>query len=116
MKIIVTGAHGYLGTLLAEAITKNGWECVASLTANDGGKWCLPNQIDPQLLDSADALIHAAWDLNSLSQKKSYEINVKGSQLLFQQAQKAGVKKMIFISSLSAYEGCVSHYGQAKRE
>lgn len=114
MKIILTGAHGYLGTLLTEAIAQKGWKCIASLTASDGKKWRLPNRLHQECFSSVDALIHCAWDMKSLSKQEAHEINVEGSRILFQQAQEAGIKKIIFISSLSAYEGCCSHYGQAK--
>jgi nucleoside-diphosphate-sugar epimerase len=42
------------------------------------------------------------------------EICVKGSAELFRAAEKARVKRIVFISSISAFEGCRSAYGQTK--
>jgi nucleoside-diphosphate-sugar epimerase len=43
-------------------------------------------------------------------------VNVDGSRKLFEAARAAGVAKIIFISSISAFDGCRSLYGQAKLE
>lgn len=43
-------------------------------------------------------------------------MNVRGSELLLQAASKAGVRRFVFISSISAYDGCRSLYGRAKLE
>jgi nucleoside-diphosphate-sugar epimerase len=43
-------------------------------------------------------------------------VNVEGSRNLLQAAKSAGVKSLVFISTLSAFEGCRSMYGKAKLE
>jgi nucleoside-diphosphate-sugar epimerase len=63
-----------------------------------------------------NSLIHAAYDFNPLSREAIWDRNVKGSVNLFKQARAEGVESVVFISSMSAFEGCRSLYGQAKLE
>jgi nucleoside-diphosphate-sugar epimerase len=43
-----------------------------------------------------------------------WRVNVSGSQQLLRNAAEAGIRRIIFISSMSAYEGTRQLYGQAK--
>jgi nucleoside-diphosphate-sugar epimerase len=63
-----------------------------------------------------DTLIHAAYDFRPSSRKDIWNINVKGSIGLFKQASDEGTRCVLFVSTMSAYEGCRSFYGQAKLE
>ena len=76
----------------------------------------LGSKIDPGFFDSADALIHCAWDMRAIGWDQIHKINVSGSIGLFEAAANEGVRKLIFISSISAFEGCQSMYGRAKLE
>jgi nucleoside-diphosphate-sugar epimerase len=61
-----------------------------------------------------DALIHCAHDFTARTASESNRLNYQGSQKLFRAAEAAGVAKVIFISSMAAYDGCISHYGRVK--
>jgi nucleoside-diphosphate-sugar epimerase len=74
----------------------------------------LGRDVDAKILEGIDVLIHAAHDFSVYGMEQQKTINVEGSAKLFNAAAKAGVKKIIFISSISAFEGCQSQYGQAK--
>jgi nucleoside-diphosphate-sugar epimerase len=62
------------------------------------------------------ALIHCAYDFEPLQWDEIASVNVEGSSKVLQAARAANVPKVIFISSISAYEGCRSLYGKAKLE
>ncbi|MGC3989225.1 MAG: NAD-dependent epimerase/dehydratase family protein [Chthoniobacteraceae bacterium] len=71
---------------------------------------------DPSRLPLAgvDSAVHCAWDLKATTWDEIAATNVQGSIALLQAAQAAGVRRIIFISSMSAYAGCRSMYGRAK--
>jgi nucleoside-diphosphate-sugar epimerase len=65
-------------------------------------------------LSDLDVLINGAWDLTLVSAGDVWGVNVSGSQHLLRNAADAGVRRVIFISSMSAYKGTRQLYGQAK--
>jgi nucleoside-diphosphate-sugar epimerase len=67
-----------------------------------------------RLLSGADAFIHCAWDLNVSSWRDIERVNAGGSITWFEAAARAGVGKLVFVSSVSAYDGCRSMYGKSK--
>ncbi len=123
MKCFVTGASGYVGGRVCRRLQENGYEVVLlqrSLTATDTKAlvilFQLGSKIDPGFFQGADALIHCAWDMRATGWDQIHKTNVSGSIHLFEAAANEGVRKLIFISSISAFEGCQSMYGQAKLE
>ncbi len=69
---------------------------------------------DRLTLPDADTLIHCAWALHLNETADIARVNIEGSKMLIHQATRAGIKRIIFISSLSAFEGARSKYGQSK--
>lgn len=125
LRIAITGAGGYLGKCLCRYFNESG-ASVFQLTGD-------PRKVDPALpadqfsLSSGaaknffadnkiDSLIHAAYDFNPRLREAIWDVNVKGSINLFKQARAEGVERAVFISSMSAFAGCRSLYGQAKLE
>jgi len=76
----------------------------------------LGDDLSPDLLSGVTALVHCAYDFAALQWEEIAAVNIEGSRKLFQAARAANVPKIIFISSISAYEGCRSLYGRAKLE
>ena len=74
----------------------------------------LGEPIDPQALKNCRALIHCAYDFSKVSWKDIYSTNVRGSELLLHAAQQAGVERLMFISTISAFTGCRSLYGKGE--
>ena len=108
-KIGVTGASGYVGGRIASQLEKAGYEVLELGRTKTGFRdhvnWSLGQAIPNVPLD---ALVHCAWDF--LEPEKS----AKGSAKLFDDAKKKNIPKNIFISTLSAFEGARSLYGQEK--
>jgi nucleoside-diphosphate-sugar epimerase len=59
-------------------------------------------------------LVHAAWDMKVNSVDDIQRTCVQGSESLFDAARSAGVQQVVFISTISAFSGARSVYGQAK--
>lgn len=115
---IITGAGGYLGSRVKAHFAKAGWNTIE--LSHSGRPGSIPFSLgdcpDSNLLKGADALVHCAYDFAPVRRKEIWEINVEGSRKLLKAASVAGIPKMVFISSISAFEGCKSLYGQAKLE
>ena len=76
----------------------------------------LGQEVDPNRLKGAHALVHCAYDFGPRRWEDITAINVTGSQKLLAAGREAGVRSVVFISSLSAFAGCRSLYGKAKLE
>jgi nucleoside-diphosphate-sugar epimerase len=59
-------------------------------------------------------LVHVAWDFTHPNAKENDRVNVEGSRQLFECADRAGVERIVFVSSISAFAGARSAYGQSK--
>jgi nucleoside-diphosphate-sugar epimerase len=112
MKICaITGASGWVGSCVARHFRVHGWQ-VRELTRAAG--YTLDAEVPAGLLDGVTALVHCAYDFSPLRREEIDAVNVAGSRRLFEAARTAGVRRLVFISTMSAFEGCRSLYGQAK--
>jgi len=128
MRVGITGANGYVGAILRSAFAEEGHEVIAftrpkrvaseSAAAMVGVTEWRPYEIKRPPSSAAfsdlDVLIHGAWDLTLVRAGDVWGVNVSGSQHLLRNAAHAGVRRLIFISSMSAYKGTRQLYGQAK--
>ena len=118
----ITGAAGYLGSVLADRFARDGWEVVALTRgppAAGGLAWRryeLDAPIEPGLLEGLDVLVHAAYDRSPRRAHDAWRANVEGSRRLLEAAARVPVGRTIVISSMSAYEGTQQDYGRAKLE
>ena len=115
----ITGASGYVGSRIARRLAQNAR--VVALTRKPSAATDIP-----WALDSADdiapllrqwrvsVLIHAAWDFSAVSSEDIQRVNVEGSIRLLRMAKAAGVGRIVFISTISAFTGARSLYGKAK--
>jgi NADH dehydrogenase len=113
----VTGASGYLGGRIAAALRAAGWD-VRRLVREPRGPgdaaFRLDGPLDPAALRGAEALVHAAHDFAAFGWAEQSRVNVEGARTLLRAAKEAGTGKIVAVSSISAYPGCVSDYGRAK--
>jgi nucleoside-diphosphate-sugar epimerase len=118
----VTGASGYLGSQICQTLESRGWQIIklTGSPARSHGQviaYDLAAPITSQVseaLQSADALIHAAYDLSLTSSTDIWRVNVEGTRRLLKAANEAGTGRIIVLSSMSAFAGTSQLYGRAK--
>jgi len=122
---VVTGASGLVGREIAAQLARAGhevraWRNSAASSPSSNLEYSqvrlggTPIAEVERLLAGADAFIHCAWDLEVATWGDIERVNVNGSIAWFEAAARAGVKKLVFVSSVSAYAGCRSLYGGSK--
>jgi nucleoside-diphosphate-sugar epimerase len=143
LKVLVTGASGFLGSHIAEQLSQAGHEVVALVRKSSNRKFLetLPNVTfaygaveDAPAVDEAtrgvDAIIHSAGLVKARTARDFELINVDGTKNLLAAAKKhaPGLKRFVFVSSLAAVgpslDGApvgidrapqpVTHYGRSK--
>jgi nucleoside-diphosphate-sugar epimerase len=120
MRVFLTGADGYLGSLLAPELVRRGFEVVGldtgfykerNLYRNGGTAPTVLvkdlRQVEAHDLKGVDAIVHMAELSNDpagqLAPHITYEINHQGSVHLADLAKRTGVKRFIYMSSCSVY-------------
>lgn len=120
MKVLITGINGYIGSVLANRLQKNGYEVVGVDTGfyREGHlynpKFTYPltftkdiREIKEEDLRGIDAVVHLAElsndPLGENNPDVTYEINHRGSVALATLAKKAGVQRFVYTSSCSVY-------------
>lgn len=119
-KILVTGTEGYLGSVLAPELLRDGHDLLAVNTGFYKAGW-LYNGVDatpqtlvkdirhiaPEDLEGVDAVVHMAElsndPLGQFAPQLTHAINHGGSVRLATLAKEAGVKRFVYMSSCSVY-------------
>ena len=122
MRILISGAYGFVGTNLSQYLVSKGHECVAldiakgSVTAYSAFyTWDDLGQIDWTSIDAVVHLAGKAHDLKNVAKPQVYfDINVGLTQKLFT-ACGDKVKTFVYFSSIKAVDGDTP-YAQSKRE
>lgn len=115
MKVAVTGTGGLVGAALARALEGAGHGLLRLGRRPGETSFALGAPVRPEALAGADALVHCAWDFSARGAAANARVNVQGSGTLFEAARRAGVKRTLFVSSVSALPECRSDYADAKR-
>ena len=115
MRVVVTGATGNVGTsLLAALETEPRVEAVTAIARRVpagpppakvtwAGADIARDPLEPLLL-GADAVVHLAWLIQpSRDEARLHEVNVTGSQGVFEAAARAGARTIVYASSIGAY-------------
>jgi len=116
-KVGITGGRGYLGSILARNFQTAGWETtllVREVREKGEVAFQLGKKIAPEVLKEHQAFVHCAYDFKPSLWAEIDQANILGSRFCFEAAIQAGVGRRVFVSSMSAYEGCCSMYGRAK--
>src|SRR6476619_3562123 len=119
MKILVTGHHGYIGSVMVGVLSRAGHDVTGLDTYLYDGCDFGPNPLngpairkdirdaEPADLRGFDAVIHLAAlsndPLGCLDEECTYDINHLSSVRLAQTAKEAGVPRFLFASSCSLY-------------
>jgi UDP-glucose 4-epimerase len=120
--VALTGATGFVGQATLGRLLEAGWQ-VRALTRSDQPKRAGVNWINgaldrPETLnalcDGADAVLHIAGVVNAPNPAGFEAGNVTGTANMIAAAKEAGIGRFVHISSLSAREPQLSHYGASK--
>ncbi len=107
-----------MGSRLASALSADFTVVPLSRSAADDGiRWEFGaiDSITKKLRDSGvTTLVHSAWDFSQPKPSRNWQTNVEGSFSLLDDAVAAGVQHIVFISTISAFDGARSEYGKAK--
>ena len=114
-KIGITGANGFIGKSLCKALHKLNKPVVAIVRSENSIKTLsgintrvigniTPNTNWSQALENCEVIIHCAAKADAMNSKDNfddyYAVNADGTKNLAEQAVEAGVKKLIFLSSI----------------
>ncbi|MCB9596783.1 MAG: NAD(P)-dependent oxidoreductase [Sandaracinaceae bacterium] len=126
MRVLVTGATGFVGEWLVRALVARGHEVVAFARASSRteGIEALGASVrrgafdDPgslaRAVDGVDAVAHLAGGGIARSDEEIYVNNTGSTRALFGAARDAAVRRFVLVSSLTARDA-ISHYGRSKR-
>jgi len=126
IKIVITGANGFVGSSLAKMLLCSGYE-VTSLVRTGSNTELVENKneivyIDyndenklREIVSNSDVLIHTAAIVRAPNWKSFQEINIELTQQLIQICNESSLKQFIFLSSQAA-AGPASGKNSLKKE
>jgi len=119
VRVLVTGHHGYIGSVLAPILRDTGHDVVGLDTffyrgcdlwdgaALEPALAADVRDVSPRALEGFDAVVHLAAlsndPLGDLDADWTYSINLDGTMALARAAKEAGVRRFVFASSCSMY-------------
>lgn len=116
--IAISGATGFIGSQLCAHFVRQGYRVigfsrsipVAVVKDVEYRRFNLETNPEANLFKDITVFIHCAY----LKGEEAVNTNIEGTKGLLQASRKAGVKKNIFFSSMSAHADARSAYGQQK--
>ncbi|WP_028938291.1 NAD-dependent epimerase/dehydratase family protein [Pseudonocardia spinosispora] len=110
--LLITGATGYLGTVLATLLRDQGFEVRAAVRNADrarllpeGVEWAIADLDDPDSLrraaDGCSGVFHLAASIGE-SLEQTRELNVEGTRAVLRAARDAGVRRFVHTSTSAA--------------
>lgn len=107
MRILLTGANGFLGKIIVNVLEKQ--HSFFTLSTNSGDYSVFLNNEIPCFFETYDLVIHAAGKAHSIPKTEAekqlfFDVNVGGTKNLLKGLEKSGLpKQFVFISSVSVY-------------
>lgn len=121
MKVLVTGANGFVGRALCKRLIRDGWQVQGAVHRSDGLKELPPGvqglavgDIGPhtdwsEALKGVEAVVHLAarvhimHDMTKNPLLEYRRVSTEGTIRLAQMAVRAGVKRFVYISSVKVH-------------
>ena len=113
MRILVTGANGYVGKCLVSLLKENGHELITtSRTKTKGNKCHFYGSINDsefiskigKKIKKVDAVIHSAALLNSNTKSKIVNVNVNGTLEIMRLSEMLSAKQFYYISTFAMFD------------
>lgn len=115
-RILVTGASGFIGGHVCEALLRRGARVRAMVRANSDVshlsslkvELCRADLVDPASLERAcegvQRIVHTAAAVGSFGEwSHFYELGVRGTERMLAAAERHGVRRFVHVSSIAAY-------------
>lgn len=119
MKLLVTGASGFVGSVLCDGAREQGMdvrECRRSPLPGRSGECVLLDMLTTQdwssVLQGIDVVVHLAARVHQINDRAPHsegvyrQMNVDASRRLIQQSAQAGVRRFVFVSSIKVNGEC----------
>mgnify|MGYP001595472447 FL=1 len=117
MKALITGASGFIGSHLAEELSKRGYEVICLVRKTSDLKWlsgldiklingdCSDKDSLNNCVKGYDYVFHLAGLTKTNCKEDFYSVNTKGTENLIEAVVKnnSEVKRFVYLSSLSAF-------------
>ena len=119
MKILITGASGFIGSFIVEEALKRGFDTWAAIRKSSSREWLKDERIHfielnlsskAQLVEQLrgqdfDYVVHAAGVTKCLNKADFHRINTEGTKNLVEALLEVGMplKRFVFVSSLSIF-------------
>lgn len=115
MRVLVTGANGFVGSHIVELLVKSNYSVRCLVRETSDLRWIkdLPvelfygdindNMSLKKAVESIDVVCHCAGVLRARDVRRYYFVNQIGTRNLVLAANGSGVKKIVYISSLAAH-------------
>jgi NADH dehydrogenase len=126
MKVLVTGASGFIGQALLPRLVAAGHDVRAlarrpeSVAVQARVEAVAGDLLDADSLDRAvrgmDVVVHLACATGIADARLVRRVNVDGTRALLDAAQRHGVRRFVFVSTISATRPRMGPYGRTKRE
>lgn len=125
MRVLVTGASGFVGTALVRRLASDGGVAIRASArsgpglARPGVEWTTAPELSPDaewgaVLNGVDVVVHLAASVHVMSgnrrvrDREFQRVNVEGTRRLAEQAVTAGVRRFVCLSSVKVHgeRGC----------
>lgn len=126
MNVLVTGASGFIGQALIRRLAEDGHDVRAlarrseTIAAHPRIRPFVGDMLDAASLDGAaqgmEAIVHLACATGVADQAQVRAVNVGGTRALLDAARRQGVRRFVFVSTISATRRRMGPYGRTKKE
>jgi uncharacterized protein YbjT (DUF2867 family) len=122
MKVLITGASGFVGRAVSEAVIREGHSVrrmARGIRLQDAGTdWVKGSVLCPedlrQALDGCDAVVHLVGIIGEVGDQTFERVHHEATLRVVEAALACGVRRMVHMSALGTRPNAISRYHQTK--